>query len=355
LARRRWLHLPGRTVRVRLTALYGGLFLVSGACLLSHHLRARRRATDHHRIPDIGGFERQSQTGPGGPPSPVRCAARACPRARRRRCDVFWTVRSGSGSSHPSGGVRSLPSVTSVTSLRASRASRASRAFRGHEPAKRDERHEREWSDWPGGMSSQLRANSSSVSRQLCRPPTSCMRSSLCGIALAIMAVSRSGLVIVAGGPSADPGDDSNAAYFRRKPARAPRRPGPYRRAQGPWRPIDDLLARLETAFEAQKALRSQASHELRTPLHDDADSVDVASASLNPAEVRVLAGKVGEGSTRLTGSWKACSSCTGAAGRIGRPDCGMLPDLVAFAIAADQAEITGKSLTVENQLLPQR
>ncbi len=35
LAPRSWFHLPRRSVRLRLTALYGGLFLISGAVLLA--------------------------------------------------------------------------------------------------------------------------------------------------------------------------------------------------------------------------------------------------------------------------------------------------------------------------------
>ena len=34
-ARRSWLHLPRRTIRLRLTALYGALFLVCGVILLA--------------------------------------------------------------------------------------------------------------------------------------------------------------------------------------------------------------------------------------------------------------------------------------------------------------------------------
>ena len=37
-----WLRLPRRTARLRLTALYGGLFLLSGAALARHHLRPLR-------------------------------------------------------------------------------------------------------------------------------------------------------------------------------------------------------------------------------------------------------------------------------------------------------------------------
>ena len=35
LAPRSWLRLPGRTARLRLTLLYGGLFLTCGAALLA--------------------------------------------------------------------------------------------------------------------------------------------------------------------------------------------------------------------------------------------------------------------------------------------------------------------------------
>jgi hypothetical protein len=45
LTPRRLLHLPSRTVRLRLTLLYGGLFLVSGAMLLAITYLLFRRAT----------------------------------------------------------------------------------------------------------------------------------------------------------------------------------------------------------------------------------------------------------------------------------------------------------------------
>jgi len=62
LARRRWLQLPARTVRLRLTLLYSGLFFLSGAVLLAITYVLVRRAS----VPDLvvaGG----SQTGPAGP------------------------------------------------------------------------------------------------------------------------------------------------------------------------------------------------------------------------------------------------------------------------------------------------
>src|SRR6266567_1586206 len=62
---RRWLRLPRRTVRLRLTAVYGGLFLLSGAALLtityllvSRHLPA---------VPVTGGPATRSVTGAPSP------------------------------------------------------------------------------------------------------------------------------------------------------------------------------------------------------------------------------------------------------------------------------------------------
>jgi two-component system sensor histidine kinase VanS len=62
LAPRRWLHLPARTVRLRLTLLYSALFFVSGAVLLTITYVLVRRVS----LPDLvvaGG----SRSGPAGP------------------------------------------------------------------------------------------------------------------------------------------------------------------------------------------------------------------------------------------------------------------------------------------------
>jgi two-component system sensor histidine kinase VanS len=54
LTPRRWLHLPSRTVRLRLTMLYGGLFLVSGLVLLAITYVIFRRASGVNLIVQKG-------------------------------------------------------------------------------------------------------------------------------------------------------------------------------------------------------------------------------------------------------------------------------------------------------------
>jgi signal transduction histidine kinase len=61
---------------------------------------------------------------------------------------------------------------------------------------------------------------------------------------------------------------------------------------------IDDLLARLEGAFGAQRRFMANVSHELRTPLAMMRTSLDVAAAKPRPMsdDASVLSGKVREG-----------------------------------------------------------
>jgi len=74
--------------------------------------------------------------------------------------------------------------------------------------------------------------------------------------------------------------------------------PGPRDELKDLGDTIDGLLARLETAFEAQRRFVANASHELRTPLAMMRTSLDVAEGKPRPVprEVTVLAGKLREG-----------------------------------------------------------
>jgi signal transduction histidine kinase len=77
--------------------------------------------------------------------------------------------------------------------------------------------------------------------------------------------------------------------------------PGPGDELKDLGDTIDELLARLETAFGAQRRFAASASHELRTPLAMMRTSLDVATGKPGPvpAEVTVLADKLREGLDR--------------------------------------------------------
>jgi signal transduction histidine kinase len=64
---------------------------------------------------------------------------------------------------------------------------------------------------------------------------------------------------------------------------------------------FDQMLARLDTAFETQRRFVANASHELRTPLAIARTEVDVALADpdASPAELRAMAERVREASQR--------------------------------------------------------
>ncbi len=112
---------------------------------------------------------------------------------------------------------------------------------------------------------------------------------------------------------------------------------------------IDGLLARLETAFEAQRRFVANASHELRTPLAMMRTSVDVALGKPQPTpDVRVLAGKLEEGLDQadklLEGLLVLARAQRGALGEITEVS---LQDLVFAALVAEQAEISRLRLSV--------
>jgi signal transduction histidine kinase len=76
---RRWLHLPPRTVRLRLTLLYSGLFVVSGAGLLAITYLLFRSSTGINLIIPTGPVQ--------GSPEVERMAETAFAAAERRRAD----------------------------------------------------------------------------------------------------------------------------------------------------------------------------------------------------------------------------------------------------------------------------
>jgi signal transduction histidine kinase len=119
---------------------------------------------------------------------------------------------------------------------------------------------------------------------------------------------------------------------------------------------VDELLARLETAFEAQRRFVANASHELRTPLTMMRTSLDVAEGKPPPVprEVTVLASKVREGldqADRLIESFltlaRAHQSTPAENATI------VLGDIAAAAVAAHQRQAAELGVHMHRRLTP--
>ena len=312
-------------MRVRLTALYGGLFLASGAGLLAitYVLVAGLRTNAAFQIAGTvrGDFElvpalarAQVRGAAGGLPASVAAALQR----------LLKQIASTQVQNLPSvTRATSLPSVTSVTSVTSLAAPPvAAGPFQPQGPE--------------------------FVGFQAILPTAPELHNLLIfgGIALAIMAVVSIGLGWLVAGRAFSPIRvmTSNARHISAENLHERLGlQGPPDELKDLGDTIDDLLARLETAFEAQKRFVANASHELRTPLTMMRTSVDVAVGKPHPpAEVRVLAGKVGEGLDEadriLEGLLLLARAQRGAMGDMTAVS---LPDLVASAIPADQPEIT--------------
>lgn len=117
---------------------------------------------------------------------------------------------------------------------------------------------------------------------------------------------------------------------------------------------FDDLLARLEGAFEAQRRFVANASHELRTPLAMMRTSLDVAERKRTPLtrDASVLAGKIREGldqADRIVESFLVL-----ARAQQGMPTdraAVSLPSVASSALSTRTTAITGLNLSIRQRL----
>ncbi|HEX8008074.1 MAG TPA: HAMP domain-containing sensor histidine kinase [Trebonia sp.] len=234
--------LPRRTIRLRLTLIYGGLFLICGAGLLAITYALVSNAT-------AGYF---SATGPNG-------------------STVSGLISEPHGPKTPAGSppslVTSSGSGSTVTKFTAAQA----RAVNHQLEARAASQHDSELH--------QLLVES--------------------GIALAIMAVVSVALGWVVAGRVLRPlrtitatARDISATSLHQRLALA----GPDDELKALGNTFDNLLGRLEASFRAQRQFVANASHELRTPLAWQRTLVQVAladpdadAASLRAAHERIL------------------------------------------------------------------
>jgi signal transduction histidine kinase len=249
-------HLPRRTLRLRLTLLYGGLFLVSGAVLLIASDLLVSQTTAHVQLPAAppgtvvygsgtlvltNGSGQQIQVSAGEPLS-----------------IKGGTGAQGGGTSQD---VVQQPTATSVAIAQAQRL--AAQALAVH----------------------QAETNALLL---------------WSGVALAGMAVVSMGLGWVVAGRALRPLRSITAAARDISATSLDRRlalKGPRDEIKELGDTFDSLLARLEGAFQSQRRFVANASHELRTPLARQRAIIQVALAdpaatasSLRAAHERVLA-----------------------------------------------------------------
>ena len=114
---------------------------------------------------------------------------------------------------------------------------------------------------------------------------------------------------------------------------------------------IDGLLARLETAFDAQRRFVANASHELRTPLARIRTALDVAVGKPAPIPPQVIAldQKIREGLDRAD-RLMAGLLVLGRAehGELGDQAPTDLSEIIAAALAEQGTDIAAKRITVE-------
>jgi signal transduction histidine kinase len=305
LAPRSWLHLPRRTVRLRLTALYGTLFLISGAVLLAiaYGLVVGRSVQAFLRITGAqNGVVKAVAGQASGSVKVCQAFGVPCPIG-----PVSTVVHAPPGG--PSGFKGTPPNLPII----------------------------------PGGAS------------QIIATVPAAQRAPLLvvsAIALGIMAVFSIGLGWLMAGRVLRPLRTMTTAARQISEENLHERlavHGPDDELKDLGDTIDGLLARLETAFEAQRRFVANASHELRTPLAMMRTSLDVALGKPRaPREVKVLAGKLEEGLNQadklLEGLLILARAQRGALGEMTEVS---LQDLVFAALAADQDEISRLRLTV--------
>jgi signal transduction histidine kinase len=284
---------PRRTVRLRLTLLYGGLFLVSGTALLTitYVLVA-------HRFP-----------------APVSVSVHNT---------ASQTQATGGAVMFSSHGSACAPAPVAIIS--------------------------------PADLSRCAALAQSSLAKQQAEENNQLLTKS--GVALAIMAVTSIGLGWLVAGRVLAPLRTITTAARRVSATSLNQRlamDGPDDELKELGDTFDGLLARLETAFDAQRQFVANASHELRTPLARQRTLVEVALADPEPtvASLRHVCGRVlaaGEQQERLI---EALLTLARSQRGLDRREPVDLAALAGRVVDSRRAEAAGRGLGVDVSLDP--
>lgn len=284
--------LPGRTARVRLTALYGGLFLLCGAVLLGILYLLFTQAVAGSCLPSGAARQPSVQVrAPGCPQQPLTAAL-------------------------PSSGAARRAAMTRKEKLAAINRQQAA-AARQQSASDRD----------------QLLIQS--------------------GITLGITAVVAVALGWLAAGRVLRPLSTITATARRISASSLRERlnlPGPRDELKDLGDTLDDLFARLDASFEAQRRFVANASHELRTPLTMMRTALDVAACNPHPTgrDVITLSTKMRGGldqADRLVESFLMLARAQNGSLREGAAV--SLGQAAAAALAERSEAIAAKDLTV--------
>ena len=315
-------NLPSPTVRLRLTLLYGGLFLLSGAVLLGINYVLVARAT---RPPDTVCVRLGEPSGPGealdlaspaGVPLPsTHPTAERCP----------------DGVGPPDRALDELLAAARRRAVEAAPDGELGVVINGRSPIDflREERE-----------------------RNLRRTLTQS------GLALAAMALGSVGLGWYLAGRALRPLHEITAAAKRISIDDLHQRialDGPDDELQELADTFDAMLARLEAALVSQRRFVADASHELRTPLAVMRTELEVtlADEKADAAELRRMAGTVRDAlarSEQLVGSLLVLARSERDVALDDEVDLG---EVAAGVAAAAGAEAEAAAMTVETELWP--
>jgi signal transduction histidine kinase len=323
------MRLPRRTVRLRLTLLYGGVFLLSGAALLAITYVLVGQTTSGPNYSAGITARGAIVKGPGGndvtlptvPPAALYLAPAGAPRA-------FSRPRGTGGLELPGGG------LLTVDEARA-----------------QERKLELLTLDQARAQARKLEA----LGRQQHREEMHRLLVNL-GIALAIVAILSLGLGWLLAGRLLRPLQTITKAARAISAESLHRRlslGGPRDELREVGDTFDGLLERLERSFEAQRQFVANASHELRTPLTLERAIVEVALAdpsasneTLRATCERVLA--IGEQQERMIDALLALARSEGGLERSDRFDLG---HLARQAIAARQPLLESAGVRLESRL----